>query len=61
MPAREFCSGEQAVERIVAITCGRIVTGDHSFVGPLAKLTVNAINWVDARVRVSADLSLSVD
>jgi hypothetical protein len=58
IPAREYCTADW-----VADDCGNRMPGELLLVtvyigGFVAKLTVNAINWVDGGVTVSGSLSL---
>jgi hypothetical protein len=61
MPTCEFGTAWRAVGGFVAIARRRIVTGDHRFVDPLAKLAVNAINRFYGTVRVFGTLSLRLE
>jgi hypothetical protein len=45
----------------VAIAGRRIATGDHPFVGFVAKLTAAVVDFFYGNVRVSGTLSLCVD
>jgi hypothetical protein len=61
MPPSIIARRTSAVDGFVAITCRRIVTGDHIFIDSAAKSTVNVGHWVDAGVPISGTVSLGVE